>query len=164
MPLTHRYLIGLGSNIPHPVHGKPAQVVRAAFGELGKLGAVEAVSPVIGSAPLGPSRRRYANAAAMIESSESPPALLSRLKKIERAFGVRRGGRWQARVLDLDIIMWSGGIWASSTLAIPHPHFRDRTFVLGPATKIAPLWQDPISSLSLRQLNARSTKPRPTTR
>ncbi|MXP48383.1 2-amino-4-hydroxy-6-hydroxymethyldihydropteridine diphosphokinase [Altererythrobacter luteolus] len=162
--MTHRYLIGLGSNIPHPVYGKPAQVVRAAFGEIDKLGSLEMASPVIGSAPLGPSRRRYANAAAMIESSEAPSSLLRQLKKIERAFGVRRGGRWQARVLDLDIIMWSGGIWASSTLAIPHPHFRQRAFVLGPASAIAPLWRDPISSLSLRQLNARLTKPRPTTR
>ena len=162
--MSHRYLIGLGSNIPHPAYGTPAQVLRAAFGELDKLGDLGAVSPIIASDPLGPSRRRYANAAAMIDSSETPPSLLSQLKKIERAFGVRRGGRWRARVLDLDIVMWSGGIWASSTLAIPHPHFRQRAFVLGPASAIAPLWRDPISSLSLRQLNARLTKPRPTTR
>jgi 7,8-dihydro-6-hydroxymethylpterin-pyrophosphokinase len=38
--------------------------------------AVEAVSPTIASAPLGPSRRRYANAAAIVAGDLMPPALL----------------------------------------------------------------------------------------
>ncbi len=80
---------------------------------------------------------------------------------MERQFGVRRGGRWQARVLDLDIILWSGGRWHDRTLTIPHAQFRARDFVLRPAMQIAPSWRDPFANLSLRQLNARLTKPRP---
>lgn len=116
------------------------------------------VSATINSAPLGPSKRRYANSTVVLANALDPPVMLKTLKAIERQFGTRRGGRWQARVLDLDIILWSGGIWASRTLAIPHPEFRKRPFVLRPAVEIAPDWMDPVTALSLRQLNARLTK------
>src|SRR3546814_8929009 len=64
--------------------------------------------------PLGPTIRRFANMVAIIESDDDPPALLRRLKAIEHAFGRRRGRRWGARVIDLDIILWSGGAWADA--------------------------------------------------
>jgi 2-amino-4-hydroxy-6-hydroxymethyldihydropteridine diphosphokinase len=36
----------------------------------------------------------FANAAALVDSPLDPPAMLARLKAIERAFGRRRGQRW----------------------------------------------------------------------
>jgi len=81
--------------------------------------------------------------------------MLARLKAIERAFGRRPGRRWGDRVLDLDIIGWSGGIWASRGLSIPHAAFRERGFVLGPLVEIAPTWRDPVTWLTVRQLLAR---------
>ena len=123
---------------------------------------MEAVSPIIASAPLGPSRRRYANAAVILRSKRDPAVLLARLKGIEASFGRRRGGqRWGARVLDLDIILWQGGAWSSPGLTVPHTAFRRRAFVLTPAAAIAPRWRDPLTGLSLRQLRARLTRPRP---
>ena len=120
------------------------------------------MSKIITSRPIGPSLRSYANAAILLECELAPDALLAQLKMIEADdFGRRFGQRWASRHMDLDIILWSGGIWASPTLSVPHPRFRARDFVLGPATRIAPGWRDPISSLSLQQLNARLTKPRP---
>ena len=47
-----------------------------------------------------------------------------------------RYSRWRARVLDLDIVLWSAGPWASERLVIPHGEFRRRAFVLGPAAAI----------------------------
>ncbi len=130
---------------------------------MGKAGLKpEAVSPMMTTAPLGPSNRRYSNAAALVETSLPPPAALAALKRIERAFGRRRGGQaWTARVLDLDLVLWSGGCWADAALAIPHPAFRHRDFVLAPACAIAPDWRDPLTGLTLRQLRARLTRPRP---
>ncbi|MGB7407344.1 MAG: 2-amino-4-hydroxy-6-hydroxymethyldihydropteridine diphosphokinase [Pontixanthobacter sp.] len=157
----HRYLIALGSNVRHAQYGSPRAVLRQAVGALGDIGTIVAVSRTIDSAPIGPSKRRYANGAAIVASECEPPALLRTLKNIERRFGHRRGGRWQARTLDLDIILWSGGMFASPALSIPHAEFRHRSFVLGPAAAIAPDWRDPIGGLSLRRLNARLTKPRP---
>jgi len=121
-------------------------------------------SAVIDSAPIGPSQRRYANAAAVVSSELDPPALLSRLLEIEAHFGrVRRGQPWQARVLDLDILLWSGGIWADTKpeLAIPHPALRIRSFVLTPAAMIASDWRDPVTGLTIRQLQSRFNRPKP---
>jgi 2-amino-4-hydroxy-6-hydroxymethyldihydropteridine diphosphokinase len=157
----HDYLISLGSNKRHAALGSPREVVGAAFAALAKIGPVTARSRIAASAPLGPSLRRYANAAAVLKSDLDPEHMLARLKQIERRFGPRRGQRWSARVLDLDIVLWSGGAWSSPGLTIPHPEFRRRSFVLGPAAEIAGAGRDPLSGLSLRQLNARLTKPSP---
>ena len=118
-------------------------------------------SPVLLSDPVGPSLRRYANSAAVVETPLDPPEMLALLKRIEREFGRRSGGqRWGARVLDLDVVLWSGGCFAVPGLIIPHRLFRERAFVLAPAAAIAPRWRDPVSRLSVRQLHARLTRPR----
>lgn len=161
--MDQRYVIALGSNRRHPRHGPPERVIVAALAALEDAGViVMARGAVVRSDPLGPSARRYANSAALIAAPLAPDALLGRLQRIERNFGRRRGGqRWGARVLDLDIVLWSGGAWASPGLVIPHREFRGRGFVLAPAAGIAPGWRDPLGGLSLRQLHARLTRPRP---
>ena len=159
--MSSLYLIALGSNRRHPLHGAPADTVRAAQEELAALGTVLARAPVIASAAIGPARRSFANAAVVLDTELTPPALLIALKRMERAFGRRRGQRWGDRVLDCDIILWSGGGWRSPGLAIPHPAFRQRGFVLDPARTIARGWRDPASGLTVAQLHARLTRPRP---
>ena len=120
---------------------------------------VTAAAPAIETDPIGPSIRRYANSAAVIETDLEPEALLALLKRIEHDFGRRAGGqRWRARVIDLDIVLWSGGPYASPALTIPHKLFRERRFVLDPALAVAPDWRDPITGLTLRQLHARLTR------
>ena len=157
--MKHHYLIALGSNVRHQRHGPPRRVLAAALGALASQPKIKlrAASGVIESAPLGPSRRKYANAAALIRSKLAPDDLLHSLKALEARFGRRRGKRWSARVLDLDIVLWDGGCWWSPRLTIPHPAFRERAFVAGPAAQIAPGWRDPISGFTLRQINARLT-------
>lgn len=160
--MKQRYLIALGSNQRHHRHGSPEAVLRAALAALEQGGCkVLAAAPLIRSAPIGPSRRRYANGAALIKTRFGPEDLLDQLQTAERAFGRRPGGqRWSARVLDLDIVLWSGGTWCSPSLTIPHPEFRRRSFVLRPALALVPDWRDPITGLSLRQLHSRLTRAR----
>ena len=155
----HRYLIALGSNQRHPHFGMPREVLRVAAEILDEtLGTVSALSPIVETAPVGPSLRRYANAALVLETHLPPAGLLACLQAAEAAFGrERRGQRWRSRVLDLDIVLWSGGTLHETNLAIPHPLFRERDFVLGPAARIAPDWRDPETGLSIRQLHARLT-------
>ena len=155
------YLIALGSNRRHGLYGRPEDVVRAAMEETAALGTVLARAPVIQTAAMGAAQRRFANAALVLESDLTPPALLAAAKRMEREFGRRRGQRWGDRVLDVDIVLWSGGMWRSGGLAIPHPQFRRRAFVLGPAMAIARQWRDPVGGLTLAQLHARLTRPRP---
>jgi 2-amino-4-hydroxy-6-hydroxymethyldihydropteridine diphosphokinase len=148
------YVIAIGSN-QRGRHGPPRAEVRAA---IAALPGVIRVSRLIETVPVGPSIRRFVNAAVLIESAESPPAMLDRLKAIERAFGRRRGQRWGARVIDLDIILWSGGVWRDSRLCVPHAAFRARDFVLAPLAEIAPRWRDPETGLTPRHLAKRLHK------
>lgn len=150
------YVVALGSN-RRGRHGTPAAEVTAAIHALPGL---VAFAPIISSAPIGPSIRRFANTAALISTSLRPEELLLVLKKIERHFGRRRGQRWGARVVDLDIILWSGGTVSEPGLIIPHPAFRTRDFVLTPLVQIAPRWRDPETGYTMVQLHARLTRRR----
>ena len=162
MSAEHQYLIALGSNQRHPQFGLPRQSVAVAMDLLEeRLGTVTARSPIVETAPVGPSLRRYANAALLLESSLAPEGLLRCLQEMEASFGRKRlGQRWRSRPLDLDIILWSGGIVSQPDLQVPHPLFRERDFVLGPAAAIAPGWRDPVGGLTLKQLHARLTRNR----
>ena len=156
------YAVAIGSNRRHGRHGAPAAVVAAAAAALAGDGRrVEAVSRIRSTSALGPAGRSFANAAVLLATTLDPPALLAHLKALERAFGRRRGRRWGPRVLDLDIVLWSEGAWAGPGLVVPHPHFRDRSFVLDPLADIAAGWRDPVSGLSVRQLRRRLAAPRP---
>jgi 2-amino-4-hydroxy-6-hydroxymethyldihydropteridine diphosphokinase len=163
--LEHLYLIALGSNQRHATLGPPPRIIEQAFVAL-EMDDIDvfATSSIIRSTPIGPSHRQYANAVVIIASDLSPPALLTRLKSIEAHFGRRiRGQKWRTRVLDLDIILWSGGIWSGDrpALAIPHHLMPDRHFVLGPANEIAANWRDPISGLTIKHHFHRLMHPNP---
>lgn len=146
MALTS-YAIALGSN-RRGRHGSPAEIVRAAAAAIG----AKRLSRVRRTPALGPAGRGFANAVALVESPLDPRALLAHLKQVERDFGRRGGRRWGPRVLDLDIVLWSGGAWAEGGLVIPHPEFRRRGFVLEPLAEIAPDWRDPVTGAVVRQL------------
>jgi 2-amino-4-hydroxy-6-hydroxymethyldihydropteridine diphosphokinase len=156
--LSSLYLVALGSNRRHHIYGPPRAVVRAAMEELAAFGTVTARSRVAPSAPMGAAQRRFANAASVLASEYDPPALLAALKRMEREFGRRPGRRWGDRVLDLDIVLWSGGEWQGEALSIPHPHFRERAFVLGPAREVARSWRDPVTGRTIAQLTRRLTR------
>ena len=158
---SYEYLIALGSNRRHHRMGSPARVLDEALRVLaGEDIYILASTPALITRPIGPSRRSYANSAALIRTGLTPEALLALLKVIEARFGQRRGQRWSARTLDLDIILWSGGRWRTRRpwLTIPHPLFSTRSFVLKPAATIAPRWRDPMSGLTIRQLHSRCTQ------
>ena len=153
------YAIALGSN-RRSRHGSPAETLGAAIGALRPV----AVSTIRNTPALGPAGRGFANAVLLLESDLDPPELLARLKRLERDFGRRPGRRWSARVLDLDIILWSEGAWAGDGLIVPHPEFRRRRFVLEPLAELVPGWRDPVTGLSVRHLLALARAPSPVDR
>jgi 2-amino-4-hydroxy-6-hydroxymethyldihydropteridine diphosphokinase len=164
---TATYLIGIGSN-QRTRWGSPEALIKSLCAPA-KAGALVGKAPAFAGAhcskiytsrPIGPGARTYANAVVMIESNRKPDALLKKLKNLESAAGRRPGKRWGDRPLDLDIIAWSGGIWASPGLTIPHPEFRKRRFVLAPLCEIAPDWRDPVTHLTARHLLARLDRKR----
>ena len=153
------YAIALGSN-RRSRYGSPAETVRAAADVLD----VERLSAIRSTPALGPAGRGFTNAAAIVSSELAPPEFLFRLKQVEADFGRRAGRRWGPRVLDLDIILWSGGAWQEPGLLIPHAEFRARHFVLQPLAELAPDWRDPITGATMRQLLHRRRSGRPVDR
>ena len=148
------YVVAVGSN-RRGRHGGPRSEVAAALDRLGGLS-----SRIVASAPMGPSTRTFANAVALVRTDREPDAMLAWLKEIERGFGRRRGRRWGERVVDLDIVLWSGGRWKSRDLIVPHVGFRTRAFVLAPLAEVAPAWRDPVTGRRVRHLLAQQTRRR----
>ena len=139
--MPHLYAIAIGSNRSHGRYGRPPQVVEAAIARLDEEFGLFDASPIVLNSAHGPAGRDFANAIALVESDCEPPGILARLKAIEREFGRRPGKRWGPRVLDLDIVLWSGGKFRSRELTIPHPQLKQRSFVLYPLAAIAPGWR-----------------------
>ena len=130
----------------HARFGAPRRVLAAALERLTAEGVrVIDAAPTIESDPIGPSIRRYANSAAVIETPLEPPELLALLKRIERKLGRRPGGqRWRARVLDLDIILWSGGAYVSAPLS----SYRDKPDSVRVERRAKPVVETSRSSVS----------------
>ncbi len=158
---TATMLIAIGSNRRHGRHGAPEGVVRAAIAALNAAGLlVERASRSHATAPLGPGGRRFANAAVIVATALSPPAVLRLLQSIEADFGRRGGRRWGDRVLDLDIIAAGDQVWRQKSLQLPHPRFHNRRFVLDPLVELAPDWRHPLLGATVRQLRARAMRPK----
>jgi 2-amino-4-hydroxy-6-hydroxymethyldihydropteridine diphosphokinase len=157
---SHLYAIAIGSNRRHVRHGLPTGVVAAAIAELDAAFDLFAASPIILNPAVGGAGREFANAVALVETALEPDAMLDAVKSIERSFGRRPGKRWSARVLDLDLVAWSGGRYSSRRLTIPHPRLASRDFVCGPLAAIAPAWRI-IGALTPRHLAARLGKRAP---
>ena len=158
--MSYLYAIALGSNRPHGRYGRPPAVIEAAIARLDEEFGLFDASPIILNAAIGGAGRDFANAVALVESPLDPPVMLDRVKSIEREFGRRRGKHWAARVLDLDIALWSGGRFRSRRLNIPHYGLRNRAFVLDPLAAIAPGWRVE-GSLTARHLAQRLARRAP---
>jgi len=102
----------------------------------------------------------FLNAAAQIEMTLSPEALLQELLTIEQRFGRRRGERDAPRTLDLDLLLYDELVRASPDPVVPHPRMHLRSFVLEPLAEIAPSLRHPVFGVSMRRL-ADNLKPTP---
>ena len=80
----------------------------------------------------------FLNAAAEIQATLSPRALLARLLDIERQLGRQRREKWGPRTIDLDLLLYGERIIHEPDLRVPHPLMHQRRFVLEPLREIAP--------------------------
>jgi 2-amino-4-hydroxy-6-hydroxymethyldihydropteridine diphosphokinase len=77
--------------------------------------------------------RTFINAVAVFLTSMKPLELLSLCKKLEKDFGRKVSGD---RPLDIDIILYGEVVLKKDELTIPHPRFRERSFVIVPMLEI----------------------------
>ncbi len=146
-----RAAIGLGGNLGDA----PATLLRALAALRETTGIrVLSCSQLYRSAAVGPAGQPdYANAAALLETTLSPHALLDALQAIEEKEGRERTIRWGARTLDLDLLLYGDHEIHDQRLIVPHAEMLRRNFVLQPLSDIAPDWQ--VAGDSIRNLGKR---------
>jgi 2-amino-4-hydroxy-6-hydroxymethyldihydropteridine diphosphokinase len=136
-------LIGMGGNLGD----RPAVLSRAAASlrEMADPGGFR-VSHLYETRPWGKTDQpEFLNAVVSIDGRFDPPALLARLKEIERREGRAPSERWGPRALDLDLLDVDGIVLNLETLTLPHPRIAERGFVLVPLCELEPGWRDPLT-------------------
>jgi 2-amino-4-hydroxy-6-hydroxymethyldihydropteridine diphosphokinase len=130
-----RYWVGLGGNL-----GDPAATIRAAVDWLGARHEVEAVSRLWDTSPRDlEDQPPFRNAAARVRSDLAPREMLDEAKRLEAELGRDPGGvRFGPRVIDCDLLLWDGGVYADDRLVIPHPRLQERRFALLPLLDLDP--------------------------
>ena len=111
------------------------------------------------ASPTASDDRPYLNAVIRIATDLSPSELHLQTAAIERQFGRVRSGHWQARVIDLDLLLLGDQIVDTRSLTLPHPRMSFRRFVLEPAAEIAAELKHPIANCSIAALLKRINSP-----
>lgn len=128
--------VALGANL-----GDPRQQLLDAVGTLARLPNTQLLrrSHLYRTPPWGVLEQPpFVNAAALLETSLGPHALLDALLAIELRAGRVRAQRNGPRTLDLDLLHMDGVQLDDARLTLPHPRIAERAFVLLPLADLAP--------------------------
>lgn len=128
-----RAYVGVGSNLGDR-WANLALAARALRGD--QRLALRRASRVYDTSPIGPPQPRYLNAVLELDSVAPAEVLLQALQRAEQAAGRRRGVRWGARTLDLDLLLLEDQVIRRPGLHVPHPQLFARRFVLVPLAEL----------------------------
>ena len=152
----HRCLVSLGAN-----KGDPRETLLAASARLRKKLQVNdsafLMSGLYKTPPVGGpgGQPPFLNAVVGFETRASPWDVWAILRDAETYFGRQRNQRWEARSLDLDILLYDDLRLWTPQLKIPHPRMCMRRFMLVPSQEIVPAWRDPVTGRSIAELAKR---------
>lgn len=149
-------LISFGANI-----GDPAETIHRAVellqARLTRARLPLTVSRFYRTPPVGGPEGQppFINAVASAEVDGSAWDAWQAIREVEELLGRRRLERWEARRIDLDILLFEDArIWTPQ-FKVPHPRMCMRRFILEPAAEVAADWIDPVSGWSIEQLAER---------
>ena len=150
--LTTAYM-SLGSNL-----GDRESAIRESLKMLGEVPEIELtrVSEIIETAPLGQaSQPKYLNGVAEIKTTLSAEELHKKTAEIEKSLGRIREKKWDARIIDLDILLFGEEVINSSELTVPHPQMHLRSFVMRGLSELCPKLVHPVIKESMEELVSR---------
>lgn len=152
MPAPSQALLLLGGNIGDPVITLDAaeDMIRQ------EVGRVLARSRDHWTEPWGfIDARLFLNRALVIETEHEALPFMRTLLAIEHELGRKRGAdRYEARAIDIDILLIQDLMMDTEDLTIPHPRMHERAFALEPAADVAPDWTHPkLNRTVLEMLN-----------
>lgn len=79
-----------------------------------------------------------------VNTELSATDLLKTLLQIETEMGRIRNQKWEARIIDLDILYFNNEIIDTENLKVPHPYLHVRRFTLAPLVQIASEFLHPV--------------------
>lgn len=140
--------LSLGSNI-----GDRIKYLSDALNEIKSFAIIKSISSIYETEPVGfESKSTFYNIVISINTLFQPTELLTKLKLIERKLGRKQSKNTQDREIDIDILLYKGWSFESSSLAVPHPELEHRRFVLEPFYEIAPTAIHPIIGQTIASL------------
>ncbi len=125
-----KYVLGLGTNIGDRLHNLREG---AAALELAPKTAVIKKSAVYETSPVGYAKQQdFYNCAVLCESNMNPHEMLGICLGIECSMGRVRNFKNGPRIIDIDLLLAEDKIIRTPNLIVPHPHMKERLFVLLP--------------------------------
>ena len=105
-----------------------------------RVGRVDKVSSFMETEPWGfKSEFKFLNAVLSVQSMLSPIEILHITQNIEKDMGREKkslGGIYHDRIIDIDLLMYDSLQLDTPELTLPHPHMKEREFVMIPLMEI----------------------------
>jgi len=131
----HIVFIALGSNL----NEKYLNLLCALRYIAERIGPLVAISSVYETEPVGfKSSNNFLNMVVKVETQLEVLELLHETQRIEKEMGrtEKTTDSYHDRIIDLDIILYDDLEYQSDELIIPHPHYKERDFVMLPLREI----------------------------
>jgi 2-amino-4-hydroxy-6-hydroxymethyldihydropteridine diphosphokinase len=121
-----------------------------------EVGTVIRVSKLYETPAWGFESDAFYNCALLLHTTSSAQKILNQVLKVEKHLGRIRSNqeRYQARIIDIDLIVFDDEIIDSEKLKIPHPLMQNRNFVLLPLQDLKLDWKHPVFHKSISELLA----------
>lgn len=134
----HIVYLSLGSNL-----GDRKLLLQKAIMNIGKkIGKVVRQSSFLETKPWGfDSENMFLNACLCVSTSMTPHELLAATQSIEKDMGRKKkskDGKYDDRIIDIDILLYDHIKMNDPDLTIPHPYMEQRDFVMKPLKEIMP--------------------------
>ena len=105
---------------------------------------IEALSSIYETPPIGYlDQPPFLNGVVVGWTSLAPLGLLARCRDLEKAAGRDRSVPQGPRTLDVDVVFFKDQIIRVPGLRVPHPRWKERSFVVRPLAAISPYLRDP---------------------
>ena len=125
-----KYVIGIGTNMGNRLENLKNAVYAL---ELAPKTAVIKKSAVYETSPVGYAKQQdFYNCAVLCESAFEPHEMLGICLGAECGLGWVRNFKNGPRVIDMDLLLAEDKIIRTPNLIVPHPHIKERLFVLLP--------------------------------
>ena len=148
---SSKVIAGLGSNL-----GDRFAALRRAMEMInGEAGEIIATSSVWETEPWGfDADDQFLNMVIVLKTALEPKGLIQRFRSIEGRMGRKKsgGGKYESRIIDLDILFWDDRVISLPGLEVPHPKLQSRRFVLEPLMEVAPETVHPVTGLTVAEM------------